>query len=682
MPLSRLNEEQYAAATAPYGNNLIIASAGTGKTSTIVARIGFLLSKGVAPEDLLLLTFTNKASAEMVERVGRYFDEKVAKKIQAGTFHAISYKILKASGRKIVLKQPKELKMVLRTVHEKRNFSYFDSKVAPYSAGHLYDMHSLYQNMVCKEGFGEWMAQQSPEHGIYAEIYEDIYEEFKELKKRFGYVDFNDLLIDFKTYLDEEGVKFQEILVDEYQDTNRLQGSLIEGFDRESLFCVGDYDQSIYGFNGADINIIGSFAERFENAKVFSLNKNYRSSGPILSLANRVIEKNPRIYPKKLEVTRRGDFASPKLMIFEELFDQYSGIAEKIKLSKTAYEEIAVIFRNNASADGIEAHLRELGIPSRRKGGTSFFDAKEVKAMLDMFTILINPRDLMSFVHIFEYVKGVGGVFAKDIFDALYKVGDGNILQGIMNPKEKKNPFKRGVVNHQLGLFDEIIEEESAARFKKMGFEEKFLKNPILRHAKINKELATFLHAFYLYVNSTIFLESPSQIVRNITGSQLFELISERLATRRATLKDGTIDEEMKREALINIRRKAMLLQELTKPYKDKYRFINALTLGGGELTEGEGVNLLSIHASKGLEFKEVYIVDLMDGRFPNRKLMSKNGGDIEEERRLFYVAVTRAKDILYLSYAKYDRVKKIDYIPSPFLMEAGMVRESAEASA
>ncbi len=682
MPLSKLNEEQYAAATAPYGNNLIIASAGTGKTSTIVARIAYLLSKGVDPEDLLLLTFTNKASAEMVERVGRYFDEKIAKRIQAGTFHAISYKILKASGRKIVLKQPKELKMVLRSIHEKRNFSWFDSKVQPYSAGHLYDMHSLYQNMVCEERFADWLCKQNPDHAVYAEVYEDIYEEFKELKKRFGYVDFNDLLIDFKQYLDEEGVKFQEILVDEYQDTNRLQGSLIDGFKRESLFCVGDYDQSIYGFNGADINIIGSFAERFENARVFSLNKNYRSSEPILALANRVIEKNPRIYPKRLEVTRKGNFPPPRLMIFEELFDQYAGIAQKIKASTTPHEEIAVIFRNNASADGIEAHLRELGISSRRKGGTSFFDAKEVKAMLDMFTILINPRDLMSFVHIFEYAKGVGGVFAKDIFDALYKVGDGNILEGIINPREKKNPFKRGVVNHQLGLFDEIIEEESAARFKKMGFEEKFLKNPILRHSKINKDLATYLHAFYLYVNATIFLESPVQIVRSIIDSQLFGLIAERLATKRATQKDGTVHEEMKKEALTNIRRKALLLLELTKPYKDKYRFINALTLGGGELSEGEGVNLLSIHASKGLEFKEVYIVDLMDGRFPNRKLMSKNGGDIEEERRLFYVAVTRAKDILYLSYAKYDRVKKIDYLHSPFLVEAGLIREQETVNA
>ena len=676
MPLSRLNQEQYTAATATYGNNLIIASAGTGKTSTIVARIGYLLNKGVKPEDLLLLTFTNKASAEMIERIARNFDDKVAKKIQSGTFHAVSYRLLKESGVKIVLKQPKELKMVLKSITEKRNFSYIEAETTAYSAGYLYDLHSLYQNMVSELSFGKWVTEQNPDHEPFEEVYDDVYAEFKELKERFGYVDFNDLLINFRSFLEENDVKFQEILVDEYQDTNQLQGSLINGFRRESLFCVGDYDQSIYGFNGADITIIGSFADRFENAQIFSLNKNYRSSEPILSLANRVIQQNPRIYPKKLEVTRTGDFTPPKLMIYAELFEQYTAIALKIKDTKTPHEDIAVIFRNNSSADGIEAHLRELGIACKRKGGTSFFDTKEVKAMLDMFTILINPRDLMSFIHIFEYAKGVGGVFAKDLFDAFYKVGDGNILTGVLNPKEKKNPFKRGIVNHQLGLFDEIIEEESAARFKKMGFDEKFLKNPILKHAKINRDLATYLHSFYIYVNSTAHLESPSAIIKNIINSKLFELISNRLATTRATRKDATLDESMRKEALVNIRRKALLLQDLTRPYSDKFRFINALTLGGGELSEGEGVNLLSIHASKGLEFKEVYIVDLMDGRFPNTKLMSKNGGDIEEERRLFYVALTRAKDLLYLSFAKHDRVKKIDYIRSPFLVEAGMIKE------
>jgi DNA helicase-2/ATP-dependent DNA helicase PcrA len=681
MPLSSLNKEQHSAATAPAGENLIIASAGTGKTSTIVARIAYQLNNGVKPEELLLLTFTNKAAAEMIDRVSRYYDTSITKKIQSGTFHAISYRLLRESGKKIVLKQPKELKLVLKSIHEKRQFSHLDSSASPYSASHLYDMHSLYQNKVEECSFGDWIALQNSDHSIFCDIYEDIYAEFEDLKKRFGYVDFNDLLIEMREYLKKNERYFHEILVDEYQDTNQLQGSLIEAFRRDSLFCVGDYDQSIYAFNGADINIIGSFQDRFENTKIHSLNKNYRSSKPILSLANRVIEKNPRIYPKQLEVTREGNFPPPKLLVFDELFEQYTAIAQKIKQSKTNHEDIAVIFRNNSSADGIEAHLRELGIPCKRKGGTSFFDTREVKAMLDMFTILINQKDMMAFIHVFEYVKGVGGVFAKDLFDALFKVGDGSILRGILNPKEKKNPFRKNIINHQLGLFDDIFEEQSAARFKKLGFNDKFLKNPILKHSKINNELAEYLYAFYIFAKQASQSESPYFIIKNIVNSKLFEKITERLATTRATRKDGTIDEQAKTEARINIKRKAILLQDLSKSYKDKYRFINALTLGSNELSQGEGVNLLSIHASKGLEYNEVYIVDLMDGRFPNRKLMSKNGlGGVDEERRLFYVAVTRARDILYLSYAKYDRVKKIDYLHSPFLEEAGMVKQSVKS--
>ena len=681
MPLKRLNKEQFNAATAKAGSNLIIASAGTGKTSTIVARIGYLLQNGIKPEEILLLTFTNKASAEMLERVGRYFDNSITKKIESGTFHAVSYRLLKESGKKIVLKQPKELKILLKNIYLKRDFSYFDSSISPYSASYLYDLFALYQNQVSQKSFATWIKEKNSEHEIYSEIYEDILEEFSELKKRFGYADFNDLLILMKDHLKTFDRKFYEILVDEYQDTNRLQGSLIEAFDYKSLFCVGDYDQSIYAFNGADINIIASFKDRFKNATIYSLNKNYRSSKHILSLANRVIQNNPRIYPKSLEVTREGKFELPKLLVFDDLYSQYEAIAKKIKQSNTPYEEIAVIFRNNASADGIEASLRSNGIGCKRKGGVNFFDAKEVKVILDMFVILLNPKDMMAFIHVFEYAKGVGGVFAKDIFDALFKVGDGNIIDGILNPKDKKNPFKKGVINHQLGLFDDHIEFGSVGRFKKLNFEENFFKNPILKHPKISEDLAKFLYAFYHFIKSSKNLISPTSIINSIINSTLFEKITDVLATKRATLKDKSVDKEQKQIAKDNIKRKALLLLNLSKSYKDRYKFINALVLGSNEISEGDGVNLLSIHASKGLEFKEVYIIDLMDGRFPNRKLLSKNGGNIDEERRLFYVAITRAKDILYLSYAKYDRVKKIDYIHSPFLVEAGMIKEESSLS-
>jgi DNA helicase-2/ATP-dependent DNA helicase PcrA len=677
MPLSRLNQEQLEAASAPSGQNLIIASAGTGKTSTIVGRIGHLLKIGVKPEEILLLTFTNKAAAEMVERLAGYFSTEIAHKIEAGTFHAVSYRWLKKFDKKIVLKQPAELKTLFRSVYDKRSFHLFDHETSPYGANYLYDVYSLYQNTEVKRGFDEWMKEKNAEHSPYVDIYIHICEEFENLKVEYGFVNFNDLLILMREKMKDFQMPYKEVLVDEYQDTNALQGAVVDAMNPPSLFCVGDYDQSIYAFNGADITIIGSFSEKFPDAKVYTLSKNYRSTVPILSLANKVIEYNERIYPKKLEFTREAKAVPPKLLIYEELFEQYSAISQMIRKSYTPSDEIAVIFRNNASADGIEATLREIGLPCKRKGGKSFFDAKEVKAILDIYVLFVNSSDMMAFIHLFEYAKGIGSAIAKELFIALKKLGKGSLFEGLFHPDQSiRNPFEKRQQNHQLGLFDDFIELGSVAKFMSLGFEENFLSNPVLKHPKFSKESAQFLYDFYLLSKSLKRITQPSSMIEKIRASNFYNTIIDQLATRRAQLKDGSTDERLKTEALERIKRKGALLFDLAKPYKAHERYINAMVLGSQDLTKGEGVNLLSVHASKGLEYKEVYVVDLMDGRFPNRKLMNKGGGGIEEERRLFYVAVTRAKDILYLSYAKNDKIKKMDFVPSQFLYEAGLLKK------
>ena len=674
MPLSRLNQEQYNAATSKEKQNLIIASAGTGKTSTIVGRIGYLLSSGIEPKEILLLTFTNKAAAEMVERVASFFGNSIATEIDAGTFHAVSYRWLKKQDHRVVLKQQRELKTLFRSVFEKRSFDKIDAEVTPYGGNHLYDMYSFYQNTELNKNFEDWVKEKYPEHEQFALIYADVVDEFEALKKEYGFVNFNDLLLNFRDMCKTTDIGYKEVLVDEYQDTNALQGTLIEAMKPPSLFCVGDYDQSIYAFNGADISIIGTFATKFPDAKVHTLTKNYRSSRPILSLATRVIEHNERIYPKKLEVTRIYEAQVPKLLAYDELFDQYHAMAQQIKNSTTPHEEIAVIFRNNSSADGIEVGLRELNIPCKRKGGTSFFDSKEVKAVLDLYTLLINESDMMAFIHLFEFARGIGSAMAKELYIALKTLGNGKMFYGLYAPDETmKNPFEKRKLNHQLGLFDDFLELGAVGKYAKLGFEAKFMKNPILKYPKLTKESATFLHNFYILYRDLKGIVQPQTIIRKITSSELFKYISDNLSTKRATLKDGSVDEKQKTESLIRITRKMVLLQELSKPYKEHERFLNAMILGSSDLTQGEGVNLLSVHASKGLEYKEVYVVDLMDGRFPNRKLMQR-GGSLDEERRLFYVAVTRAKDILYLSYTKYDKIKKQNFLPSQFLYEAGFI--------
>lgn len=615
----------------------------------------------------------------MVERVAQYFGKKVASKIDAGTFHSVSYRWLKKRDGKVVLKQQRELKTLFRSVHDKRVFSHLDADATAYGATYLYDIYSLYQNVEMSKDFGSWVAEKYPEHDVFSLIYADIIEEFERLKKEYGFLNFNDLLLHMRAYARENELGYKEILVDEYQDTNALQGTLIDAMKPPSLFCVGDYDQSIYAFNGADITIIGSYKDKYPQATIHTLNKNYRSTVPILSLANKVISFNERIYPKQLVVTRQEEALPPKLVVYDELFDQYHAIADMISRSSTDHEDIAVIFRNNSTADGIEVTLRERDIPCRRKGGVSFFDAREIKAILDAYTLIVNESDMMAFIHLFEYAKGVGSAIAKEIYIALQTLGHGSMFNGLYDPdKSINNPFEVRQKNHQLGLFDDFFELSKAVRFVNMGFEAKFVKNVVLKHPKLTRDGAQFLYYFFQLFKGLRKAKSPIGVVKAISSSKLFTTIKESLATKRAQLQDGSVDEKIKTDSIQKIVRKANLLQELSKPYSEHERFLNAMILGASDLTQGEGVNLLSIHASKGLEYKEVYVIDLMDGRFPNRKLMSK-GGSLDEERRLFYVAITRAKDILYLSYARYDKIKKMNFVPSQFLYEAGLIKEDEE---
>ena len=673
MPLSTLNDEQLAAATGPAGYNLVIASAGTGKTSTIVGRIAYLLQQGTDPEKILLLTFTNKAAGEMTARLKRYFPSRTVDRIEAGTFHAVCYRWLKEIDPRLTLKQPGELKTLFRSVYERRDLKRMGLGLPPFSATYLYELYQLYQN-ASLDPFDRWLLERYDEHEVWMDIYQDICDEFEATKAEYGFLSFNDLLLRVRAHLRENNIPFDEVLVDEYQDTNTLQGALIDDLKPRSLFCVGDYDQSIYAFNGANIENIATFTERYPDARVYTLRVNYRSGAPILSLANRVIERNERIYPKELKVGRRGEEHPPRLLVYEELFEQYQGIAALIGEGGIPYDRIAVIFRNNASADGIEASLRERGIPCRRKGGTSFFEAREVKFLLDLASLLVNPRDMMAFIHIFEYGRGIGTAMAKEIFQCLLHFGEGDLRRGILRPSihtlPKLNPNK----NMQLGLFDDDLEIGSVTRFASMEMDEEIRAHPLLKHPRLSQDGLRFFIDFYRFYRSVDRSHRPATILRKAASSPLYERIVSQLSEQRSRLKSGESDPEKRDEARERILRKARLLSDLASQYGDLSRFVNAMILGGGEMSEGEGVNLLTVHASKGLEFEEVFVVDLMDGRFPNRKLMERTGS-MEEERRLFYVAVTRAKSRLLLSMARYDRVKKIDFKPSPFLEEAGLIR-------
>ncbi|WP_219029346.1 ATP-dependent helicase [Helicobacter pylori] len=667
----QLNPEQLKAAKALKGYNLVIASAGTGKTSTIVGRILYLLDNGIKPEEILLLTFTNKASNEMIARVAKY--SQSSSKIEAGTFHAVAYRYLKEHYPNLSLKQPKELKKLLESIVDTKNALTDDDK-KPYTSQHLYALYSLYTNALRQEDFSAWLSNKNPEHTPYAAFYENILDEFENTKKKHNYIDYNDLLLLFKQAMLERPSPYKEVLCDEFQDTNPLQESILDAINPPSLFCVGDYDQSIYAFNGADISIISNFTQKYKNAQVFTLTKNYRSSKEILDLANQVIQHNERIYPKNLEVVKSGHFNKPALLNYNDNIAQCQDIAKRIVMRKN-FKEVAVIFRNNASADQLEAALRSYNVPSKRKGSASFFESKEVALALDICALIFNPKDIMAAIHVLSYISDIGSNTAKDIHEALMLLGNGDLKLALTHPSKEAKIYTKKKEITSMGLFEEIFALENSSRFNSV-IDKAFHSHPVLMHPKISLNGAKMLSDFFiLYTKAPT--HSPSALIKHILESAFFQTFKTRLLKERSKNKDGSCNEFKKLQAQKRFNEKMDLLSSLAKNYQNLGRFLNGTLIGSSEATQGEGVNLLSVHASKGLEFKDVYIIDLMEGRFPNHKLMNTGGG-IEEERRLFYVAITRAKENLWLSYAKNElreNAKPKEHKPSVFLYEAGLLK-------
>ncbi|GAA6908369.1 ATP-dependent helicase [Helicobacter pylori] len=667
----QLNPEQLKATKALKGYNLVIASAGTGKTSTIVGRILYLLDNGIKPEEILLLTFTNKASNEMIARVAKYF--KSSSKIEAGTFHAVAYRYLKEHYPNLSLKQPKELKKLLESIVDTKNALTDDDK-KPYTSQHLYALYSLYTNALKQEDFSAWLSNKNPEHTPYAAFYENILDEFENTKKKHNYIDYNDLLLLFKQAMLERPSPYKEVLCDEFQDTNPLQESILDAINPPSLFCVGDYDQSIYAFNGADISIISNFTQKYKNAQVFTLTKNYRSSKEILDLANQVIQRNERIYPKNLEVVKSGHFNKPALLNYNDNIAQCQDIAKRIVMRKN-FKEVAVIFRNNASADQLEAALRSHNVPSKRKGSASFFESKEVALALDICALIFNPKDIMAAIHVLSHISDIGSNTAKDIHEALMLLGNGDLKLALTHPSKEAKIYTKKKEITSMGLFEEIFALENSSRFNSV-IDKAFHSHPVLMHPKISLNGAKMLSDFFiLYTKAPT--HSPNALIKHILESAFFQTFKTRLLKERSKNKDGSYNEFKKLQAQKRFNEKMDLLSSLAKNYQNLGRFLNGTLIGSSEATQGEGVNLLSVHASKGLEFKDVYIIDLMEGRFPNHKLMNTGGG-IEEERRLFYVAITRAKENLWLSYAKNElreNAKPKEHKPSVFLYEAGLLK-------
>lgn len=670
-PLVGLNEDQLAAATIKMGRNLVIASAGTGKTSTIMGRVSYLLTHGVKPSEILLLTFTSKAAKEMSERIEIYFGKKVSVELSTGTFHSSSLKLVRKIKPTYVLKLPSDAQLLFKSIFGHRQIPEND-EVHPLASSTVYENYGMFVNTTSGDSnFSEWLSEKNADQATYSDLYESICSEFEQAKEKEKFYDFNDILLIAKKYYQTNECHFREIIVDEYQDTNTLQSSLLDSMNPESLYCVGDYDQSIYAFNGADIAIIGAFLKQYKGSNISTLRKNYRSSPKILDLAEKVIKINPRLFPKGMEAMIEDRYPAPLFTKTASQQDQAELILKSIRNSGEL-NETAVIYRSNSSGDVVEALLKENEIPYTRKGGKSFFEAKDVVTVISIFKILHGDTSLPVFLQAFE-ISGQKPQHLQLFHNALKILGHGNIKIGMLSPDhsciEKALPDK--MENYKLGIIN-YKKDKSRQRLIGIGISAEVLKHPLSAYEFLSVDNCHFLHLLHNIFKDDRSGMSASDTVDLIAKSELIEYIFREYALRFSRDNEGKVIEKTLQDNMFKMYSKINVLKKIaTKKKTIKAFLLEVSRKNDNEDPDEPSVHLLSVHASKGLEFKTVHIIDLVEDTFPNTKLMNNGGGGIEEERRLFYVAVTRSKHNLFL-YSPLQMGNKKASI-SRFIQEGGL---------
>ena len=641
--LNQLNEAQLAPTLQKEGPMIIIAGAGSGKTRVLTYRIAYLMSKGVDPFNILSLTFTNKAAREMKTRIASIVGDSEAKNLWMGTFHSVFAKILRIEADKLgypsnftIYDTQDSQRLISSIIKEKKldkdiyKYKQVQSRISSYKNS-LITVKAYFQNPELKES--DAMAKR-PEMG-------EIYKEYVSRCFKAGAMDFDDLLLKtnelitrFPEVLAKYQDRFRYILVDEYQDTNHSQYLIVRALsDRFQNICVvGDDAQSIYAFRGANINNILNFQKDYDNVKLFRLEQNYRSTKNIVNAANSIIEKNQT----KLEkVVWTANEEGPKIIVNRSLTDGDEGryIASTIfdnKMQNQAKNgDFAVLYRTNAQSRSIEDALRKRGLEYRIYGGLSFYQRKEIKDVLSYLRIIINPSDEEALKRIINF-PGRG-------------IGQTTIDRLIVSANE-----------HDKTIFE------------------------ILKHLdelpiNINAGTKTKLQNFRTMI------ESFKVMSQTANAFDLAEHVCKVSGLIQEFKKDGTpegISRMENIEELLNgIKDFVEGQQELADSTGSIAEFLEdvalATDLDNEEGEDSDKVALMTIHLAKGLEFPFVYIVGLEEDLFPSAMSMSTRE-ELEEERRLFYVALTRAEKQAYLTYAlsRYRWGKLVDSEPSRFIEE------------
>jgi len=641
--LNELNESQREAVLYNEGPSLVIAGAGSGKTRVLTYKIAYLLDNGYEPWSILALTFTNKAAREMKERIARQVGQERARYLWMGTFHSIFSRILRAEAEALgftpnfTIYDAADSKSLVKTIVKEMNL---DDKV--YKPGMLQGRISNAKNhLVLPEAYAANAELIEADRAAKVPLLHEVYLRYWNRCRQSDAMDFDDLLL--YTYLlfrtrpdicDKYAARFRYILVDEYQDTNFAQHSIVLQLTQKHQFVcvVGDDAQSIYSFRGANIDNILNFTRTYKDARLFKLEQNYRSTQTIVNAANSLIAKNRDQIQK--EVFSEKDKGEP-IGVFAAYSDVEEGeivtnkIAQLHAKSGYAYHDFAILYRTNAQSRIFEEALRKRSIPYRIYGGLSFYQRKEVKDVVAYFRLAVNPHDEEAFKRVINYpARGIGNTTLGKLTEAAGRC-EVSLWKVLCEPLSYGVELNKGTYTKLQGFRDLISEFVTLAREQDaytLGME-------LVKRSGIMAEI---------YQD-----RSPENMSRQ-------ENIEE-LVNGMRDFCDGR-QEEGNPHVLLS----------------DYLSEIALLTDQDEEQGEAQPkVTLMTIHSAKGLEFPNVFVVGLEENLFPS-PLSSASYRALEEERRLFYVAVTRAEDHCYLSYAK-SRFKygKMEFCnPSRFLKD------------
>ena len=627
-----VNEEQKKAIEHIDGPLLIIAGAGSGKTRVLTYRYAHLvMNYSISFENILAITFTNKAADEMKDRISNLLNLEVSPK-WISTFHSSCVKILRIHGHLIGFKnnftiydQSDSLKLIRNCMREN------DVDLKQYSPKRFQAHISSLKNMRVSPGESLETAESFFEVKV-----AEIYTSYQKKLILSNSMDFDDLLnrtVELLETSDQAleywSKKFQYIMVDEYQDTNLAQYKLIEllSSKHKNLCVVGDSDQSIYAFRGADIRNIEEFEKDFTNSTIITLEKNYRSSQKILDIANAVISNNPRKKDKKLW-TDNEDGLDVNVLNFNSEREEARWIVQEISntLNKDEFDEVAIFYRTNNQSRIFEEELRKQSLNYRVVGNVRFYDRKEIKDVLSYLNYLVNQDDSVSFERILNVPRrGIGD----------------STLQKLRDYANSKNISVSNVIDH-VDDIDSLSER-------------------VINQINNFKELVTEL--------KTYAIEGPSKSIIKIL---------ELTGYKDELIKEGTLESQMRIENLDELLTAAFEFEnlydeEVEDPYSKVRDYLESLALftDSDDITDEDKVLLMTFHNAKGLEFPLVFMTGMEENIFPNQK--SENEFDIQEERRLCYVGMTRAEKKLYLTYSSTRTLwGGTNYnLPSRFLDEA-----------